>query len=408
MHGSGVKSLRTPTFGPMSLHEDFLSHLAQTSPYPIALDVIGAEGCHIFTRDGKRYLDLVAGLAVNNTGHRHPKVIAAIKDQCDRYLHVIPYGEFMQEPQTRYAAELASLLPPTLDNVYFVNSGTEAIEASLKLAKRVTGRTQLIGCRKSYHGATHGSLSLTDNTAKRYRNLPLLPDTDHITFNDPDDLERISEHTAAVVVEPIQGDAGVRVPEHTWLRALRQRCNDTGALLVFDEVQTGFGRTGKLFAFQHSGIVPDILVLGKALGGGLPMGAFVSSRARMDLLTRDPVLGHITTFGGHPLPCVAGLAALEVLLEEGLVNNAARMGTLFKQLLVHPRIKEVRGEGLMLAVDLGDADLVQQVVLGCLERGVLGFWFLSCPTAFRIAPPLVISEEQVREACAVILEVLGN
>lgn len=386
----------------------FREHLAQTSPYPIALYVTGAEGCFIHTRDGKRYLDLVAGLAVNNTGHRHPKVIAAIKDQCDRYLHVIPYGEFMQEPQTRYAAKLASLLPPGLDNVYFVNSGTEAIEAALKLAKRATGRTRLIGCRKSYHGATHGSLSLTDNTDKRYRNLPLLPDTEHITFNDPEDLALIGEDTAAVVVEPIQGDAGVRVPDPAWMRALRKRCNDTGALLVFDEVQTGFGRTGSLFAFQHSGIVPDILVLGKALGGGLPMGAFVSSRARMELLTHDPVLGHITTFGGHPLPCAAGHAALEVLLEEGLVDNAVRMGALFKQLLVHPRIREVRGEGLMLAVDLGDADRVQRTVMGCLQRGVLGFWFLSCPSAFRIAPPLTIGETEVREACGAILAELDQ
>lgn len=387
----------------MSLHEAFLTHLAQTSPHPLALDIVKAEGCYLFDRKGKRYLDLVAGLAVNNVGHRHPKVIAAIKDQCDRYLHVIPYGEFIQEPQVRFAEKLTSILPPSLDSVYFVNSGTEAIEASLKLAKRATGRTQLIGCRKSYHGSTHGSLSLTDNAHKRYRNLPLLPDTAHITFNSPDDLVMISDRTAAVVVEPIQGDAGVRIPERSWMLALRKRCDETGALLVFDEVQTGFGRTGKLFAFEQFGVVPDILVLGKALGGGLPMGAFISSRERMELLTHDPVLGHITTFGGHPLPCVAGLAALEVLLEERLTENAVRMGALFKELLVHPKIKEVRGEGLMLAVDLGDADLVQRVVLGCLEKGILGFWFLSCPTAFRIAPPLSLSEDQVHEACGHIL-----
>ncbi|MFN8350391.1 MAG: aspartate aminotransferase family protein [Flavobacteriales bacterium] len=391
-----------------TLHEHFLQHLAQTSPHPLALEIVKAEGCHLEDRSGRRYLDLVSGLAVTNVGHRHPKVIAAIKEQCDRFLHVIPYGEFIQEPQVRFAGKLTSLLPPALNCAYFVNSGTEAIEASVKLAKRVTGRIQLIGCRKSYHGSTHGSLSLTDNAKKRYRNLPLLPDTGHITFNAVEDLALITERTAAVVVEPVQGDAGVRVPDRYWMTALRQRCDAVGALLIFDEVQTGFGRTGRLFAFEHSGVVPDILVLGKALGGGLPMGAFISAREHMHLLTHDPVLGHITTFGGHPLPCVAGLAALEVLLEEQLIGNAQRMGALFKELLVHPRIKEVRGEGLMLAVDLGDADRVQQVVLGCLENGVLGFWFLSCPESFRIAPPLTISEAQVREACSTVLRELDR
>jgi len=387
----------------MSLNAPFLDHLAQTSPHPLALDIVRAEGCYLYDRAGKRYLDLVAGLAVNNVGHRHPQVVQAIKDQCDQYLHVIPYGEFIQEPQVRFAEKLTSLLPASLNSVYFVNSGTEAIEASLKLAKRITGRQQLIGCSKSYHGSTHGSLSLTDNTQKRYRNLPLLPDTEHIRFNVQADLELITDRTAAVVVEPIQGDAGVRIPDRSWMGALRARCDAMGALLVFDEVQTGFGRTGTLFAFEHFHVVPDILVLGKALGGGVPMGAFISSRERMRLLTHDPMLGHITTFGGHPLPCVAGLAALNALLEERMVANAVRMGALFKELLVHPAVLEVRGEGLMLAVDLGDADRVQRVVLGCLEKGVLGFWFLSCPTAFRIAPPLLISEAQVREACGVIL-----
>lgn len=381
----------------------FLRHLAQTSPHPLALDIVKAEGCLLHDRSGKTYLDLIAGLAVNNVGHRHPKVAQAIKDQCDRYLHVIPYGEFVQEPQVRFAEALTAQLPPSLNSVYFVNSGTEGIEGAIKLAKRITGRTRLIGCRKSYHGSTHGALSLTDNPKKRYRNLPLLPDTLHITFNDPEDLDLITEQAACVVVEPIQGDAGVRVPDVAWMKALHERCKAKGTMLVFDEVQTGFGRTGRLFAFEHFGAVPDILVLGKALGGGMPMGAFVSSRERMELLTHDPVLGHITTFGGHSIPCVAGHAALEVLLDEELSANAERMGALFKGLLVHPAIHEVRGRGLMLAVDLGDAERVQRVVMDCLAHGVLGFWFLSCPTAFRIAPPLVISEAQVREASAVIL-----
>lgn len=381
----------------------FDRHLAQTSPHPLALDIVHAEGCWLTDRQGKRYLDLVAGLAVNNVGHRHPAVVAAIKEQCDHYLHVIPYGEFIQEPQVLFAERLTRELPEGLDSVFFVNSGTEAIEASLKLAKRATGRTRLIGCRKSYHGSTHGSLSLTDNENKKYRNLPLLPDTDHIRYGNMDDLARIDQRAAAVVVEPIQGDAGVRIPSQQWMQALRERCTAMDALLIFDEVQTGFGRTGRLFAFEHSGVQPDILVLGKALGGGLPMGAMVSSRERMALFTNDPVLGHITTFGGHPLPCVAGHAALQALIDEDMVGNAQRMGELFKHKLRHPAIVEVRGTGLMLAVDLGDADRVQKVVHGCLNNGVLGFWFLSCPSAFRIAPPLTISEKEVEQACAIIL-----
>lgn len=387
-----------------ALHAAFYQHLAQTSPHPIALDIVGAEGCYLHTRDGARYLDLVAGLAVNNTGHRHPKVVEAIKDQVDRYLHVIPYGEFIQAPQVLFAERLAGLLPMGLDSLYFVNSGTEANEGAMKLAKRITGRTGLVACHKSYHGSTHGSLSITGNEEKKYRSRPLLPDVRFITFNDLADLRIIDHRTAAVVIEPIQGDAGVRVPDTEWIKALRARCTEVGAMLVFDEVQTGFGRTGKLFAFEHFGVVPDILVLGKALGGGMPMGAFVASSDHMQLLTNHPVLGHITTFGGHPLPCAAGLAALEVLLNEHLAENAAAMGALFKERLVHPAIREVRGMGLMLAVDLGDADKVQRVVHHCLDHGVLGFWFLSCPTAFRIAPPLTIDRPEVEMACLTILD----
>jgi len=390
------------------IRKAFLEHLGQTSPHPLALDIVHAEGCYLTDRNGKRYLDLVAGLAVNNTGHRHPAVVTAIKDQCDKYLHVIPYGEFIQEPQVRFAERLTALLPDGLDSVYFVNSGTEAIEGALKLAKRITGRTELIACHKSYHGSTHGSLSITGNETKKFRSRPLLPDVAFINFNKPSDLDLITERTAAVVVEPIQGDAGVRVPANNWVRALRDRCTEVGALLIFDEVQTGFGRTGKRFAMEHFGAVPDILVLGKALGGGLPMGAFISSREHMHLLTHDPVLGHITTFGGHPLPCVAGLAALNVLEAEDLVDNAERMGRLFKELLIHPAIKELRGLGLMLAVELEDKDKVQQVVLDCLDQGVLGFWFLSCPTAFRIAPPLTINAAEVHSACQFIIKALDR
>ncbi|MDQ3101163.1 MAG: aspartate aminotransferase family protein [Bacteroidota bacterium] len=387
-----------------SLKTNFLELLAQTSPYPLALDIIHAEGCILRTRDGTEYLDLIAGLAVNNVGHRHQKVIQAIKDQCDRYLHVIPYGEFIQEPQVRFAKAITAQLPASLNNVYFVNSGTEAIEGSLKLAKRITGRTHLAACHGSYHGSTHGSLSITGNEYKKFRNRPLLPGIEFIRFNNEEVLDLITDRFAAVVVEPIQGDAGVRVPREEWLQALRAKCDRTGTQLIFDEVQTGFGRTGSLFAFQKYQVIPDILVLGKALGGGMPMGAFISSKEKMDLFTHDPILGHITTFGGHPIPCVAGHAALEVLLEEDLVINATVMGALFKELLQHQQILEVRGEGLMLAVELGNADRVQKVVKGALENGVLGFWFLSCPTAFRIAPPLMISEDQVRLACSVLID----
>ncbi|MBL7964848.1 MAG: aspartate aminotransferase family protein [Flavobacteriales bacterium] len=392
----------------MSLLEAFKDRLAQTSPTPLALDIVQAEGCLLHDRSGRTYIDLVAGLAVCNVGHRHPAVVKAIKEQADRYLHVIPYGEFLQEPQVHYAERLTSMLPSSLNCVYFVNSGTEAIEAALKLAKRITGRTRLIACRKSYHGSTHGSLSITGNEEKKYRHRPLLPDVRFIRFNAMEDIILIDNETAAVVVEPVQGDAGVRVPDEAWLQALRERCDKTGAIMIFDEVQTGFGRTGRLFGMDHFGVVPDILVLGKALGGGLPMGAFVSSRERMQLLTHQPALGHITTFGGHPLVCAAGLAALEALTAEEMPAHATRMGALFKELLVHPLIKEVRGLGLMLAVELGDAQRVQRVVHDCLDHGVLGFWFLSCPTAFRIAPPLIISGSQVRQACATILAALSR
>ncbi|MEZ4806545.1 MAG: aspartate aminotransferase family protein [Flavobacteriales bacterium] len=390
----------------MDLQTAFRRDLAQTGPYPLALDIVGAEGCHLTDRNGARYLDLVAGLAVNNVGHRHPKVIAAIKEQCDRYLHVIPYGEFIQEPQVRFASALVQRLPNTLESVYFVNSGTEAIEGALKLAKRITGRPELVACQRSYHGSTHGSLSVTGNETKKDRSRPLLPGVRFIRFDVEADLELITTDSAAVIVEPVQGDAGVRVPREAWMQALRDRCDRTGTMLILDEVQTGFGRTGKLFAFEHFGVAPDILVLGKALGGGMPMGAFIASRERMALLTHDPILGHITTFGGHPLPCVAGHAALEALVEEDLVENAEHMGARFKAGLVHPRVREVRGLGLMLAVELDDAEAVRFVVHRCLANGVLGFWFLSCPTAFRIAPPLCITPAEVDHACGVIREAL--
>lgn len=377
--------------------------LAHTSPSPLGLSIVRAEGSYLYDKDGNRYLDLIAGLAVNNVGHAHPEVVAAIKEQVDSYLHVIPYGEFVQSAQVNYAEELVDNLPTGLHEVYFVNSGTEAIEAALKLAKRVTGRTKLVGFDKSYHGSTHGSLSITGNEKKRFRNRPLLPDTICIPFNDMDALKLIDDRTAAVVVEPIQGDAGVRIPSNEWMTALRLRAKEMGAMLIFDEVQTGFGRTGKLFAFEHFDIIPDILVLGKALGGGMPLGAFISSHERMNTLTYEPALGHITTFGGHPVSCAAGLAAFKILNRSGSVERSIEIGKRFRSRMSHPNIKDFRGIGSMMAIELDSPESVQKVVLGSLQKGVLGFWFLSCPEAFRLAPPLTITDSEIDHATQVIL-----
>jgi acetylornithine/succinyldiaminopimelate/putrescine aminotransferase len=382
--------------------------LAQTSPNPLGLRIKHAEGCYLIDADGKRYLDLVAGLAVNNIGYGNREVLDAIIAQAENYLHVIPYGEFTLQPQELFARMLTDLLPDSLEQVYFVNSGTEAVEGALKLAKRITGRTQLVGFDRSYHGSTHGSLSVTGNETKRFRNRPLLPDTMSIPFDSFDHLELITERTAAVIVEPVQGDAGVRIPASDWMLRLRERTEAVGAMLIFDEVQTGFGRTGKLFAFEHFGVVPDILVLGKALGGGMPMGAFISSADKMEMLSKDPVLGHITTFGGHPISCVAGSTALKVLTTNRLWERSGKISDLFKDRLKHDRIKEFRGIGAMMAVDLDSAEMVRDVVLGALDEGVLGFWFLSCPTAFRLAPPLTISNEEIDIACSTILKQLDR
>ena len=340
----------------------FSPHLAQTSPFPLGIEIARADGCYIFDTDGKRYLDLISGIAVTNIGHRHPHVIERIKAQLDLYQHVIPFGEFSQAPQNKLADKLASLLPDQLNCSYFVNSGTEANEAALKLAKRATGRYEIVSMKKSYHGATHGSLSVSGNEIKKQQFRPFLPGTTFIDFNDISQLDRINEKTAAVIVEPIQGDAGVRIPDANYLAALRSKCDATGALLIFDEIQTGMGRTGKLFAFEHYNVIPDIITIAKAFGGGMPIGAFISSKERMDLLTHDPILGHITTFGGHPVCCAAALANLEVLTErETWLSEVDSKGTLFKELLQHNQIKEVRQIGLMMAVELNSPDEVDKV-----------------------------------------------
>lgn len=380
----------------------FLKHIAQTSPFPLKIEVAKAKGSHIYDKQGKAYLDFISGIAVTNIGHRHPKVIRAIKSQLDDYLHVMAYGEFIQAPQNKLAAKLASVLPPSLSTSYFVNSGTEANEGALKLAKRITGRTGIISCRKSYHGSTHGSLSVSGNEVKKYAFRPLLPDVQFIDFNSMSDLALITEETACVIIEPIQGDAGVRIPDQAYLQALRKRCTEKGAMLIFDEVQTGFGRTGKLFAFEHFDIVPDILTIAKAMGGGMPIGAFISSPEHMSLLTHNPMLGHITTFGGHPVNCAAALANLEVILDEGLIDKVEEKGQLIEVLIAHSSIKEIRRKGLMFAIEFDNSERVQSIVETCIADGIITFWFLSCPESFRLAPPLNISEADLKKGCEII------
>lgn len=392
----------------MDPKEIFLKHVAQTSPFPLTIDVDYAEGSYIFDKDGKKYYDLISGIAVTNIGHRHPKVVQAIKDQVDKYLHVMAYGEFIQDAQNGLANELAKLLPPSLDCTYFVNSGTEAIEGALKLAKRVTGRTELISCHKSYHGSTHGSLSVSGNETKKYRYRPLIPDVKFIHFNKLVDLDTITEKTAAVLVEPIQGDAGVRIGTQEFHEALRKKCNETGAQLIYDEIQTGIGRTGKMFAFEHYGVVPDILALAKGLGGGMPIGAFISSYEKMNLLTHDPNLGHITTFGGHPVVCAAAWANLQAIQEENMLEQVEHKGQLLEEAIAHSAIKQIRRKGLMLAVEFENAELVQKIVHKCLEKGVITFWFLSCPESFRLAPPINISNEDILETGALIKKAISE
>lgn len=378
-----------------SASDIFLNHLAQTSPHPLKLEVSHAEGSYIFDQSGKKYYDLISGIAVSNIGHCHPKVVEAVKDQVDKYMHVMAYGEFIQAPQNQLAELLTKHLPSTLDSCYFVNSGTEANEGALKLAKRITGRTELIACNKSYHGSTHGSLSVSGNEVKKSAFRPLLPDVKFIDFNSTEDLGQITESTAAVIIEPIQGDAGVRIPEASYLQKLRDRCTETGAQLIFDEIQTGFGRTGKLFAFEHFNVTPDILTIAKAFGGGMPIGGFISSKEHMDLLTHSPMLGHITTFGGHPVNCAAAIANLRVIQEEGLLENVENKGQLLEAAIMHPSIKEIRRQGLMFAIEFDSPDTVQKIVLECLEKGIITFWFLSCPESFRLAPPINMSDEDL-------------
>ena len=394
------------------LRKAFLEHVGQTSPSPMMIEVARAEGVFFYTPSGKRYYDLVAGVSVSNVGHANPAVVRSVQEQAGRYMHIMVYGEMVERPQVEYAVRIASLLPDPLESVYFVNSGAEAVEGAMKLAKRCTGRTEIISMRRAYHGSTQGAMSLMGTPeGEEWKNAfrPLLPDVRSIEFNSFDELQCITGRTACVIAEPVQGEAGVRVPRPGYLEALRRRCDEVGALLVFDEIQTGLGRTGELFAMQKYGVVPDIVCLAKAFGGGMPLGAFIARHEIMDTLQSNPTLGHITTFGGHPVCCAAGLAALEYLLDHHVVEQVEAKGALYEELLQgHPAVREIRRSGLLLAVELGSSERLYRIMELFKQAGIMSDWFLFCDTAFRISPPLTISEEEVRDSARIILECLDR
>lgn len=388
----------------MSRNSEFIQKLGQTNQSPYLIDVDRAEGIYIYDKENKAYMDMIAGVAVSNVGHNHPKITQALKSQIDRHLHVMVYGEFIQDAQLAFAQRLVRLLPATLNTVYTVNSGTEANEAALKLAKRVTGRTELVSFRGSYHGSTHGSMSVSGNEVKKQAFRPLLPDVRFLQHNSIPDLEHITTKTAGVIIETIQGDAGVRVPNPEFLQALRKRCTEVGALLIFDEIQCGMGRAGKLFAFEHFNVIPDVLTLGKALGGGMPIGAVVSSHENLWEFTYNPMLGHITTFGGHPVVCASANAFLEIMETEIDFKEVERLGALLESIVgLSPEIKEIRRIGMMFAFDMESFERVEKVVKRCLEKGLISFWFLSHPYSFRLSPPLTITEDEIRKAGDIIL-----
>lgn len=386
----------------MTQRELFLRHVAQTSAAPIALEIVKAEGCTLYDAAGKQYIDLIGGISVANVGHRHPKVVEAVKKQADEYMHIMVYGEMVQSPQVQYAKLLTEYLPSSLNSVYFTNSGAEAVEGAMKLAKRITGRTQIIAFKNSYHGSTQGALSIIGDEYWRNAYRPLLPGIMHLEYNSFASLDYITEQTACVVAETIQAEAGIKAPDAEWMLALRKKCSDTGTLLVLDEIQAGFGRTGKLWGFEHFNIVPDILLLGKALGGGMPLGAFIADKQLMDAFTDNPVLGHITTFGGHPVCCAAGMAAMKALLDEGHIEKVKQKESLFLSLLKSEKIKAVRSFGLWLAIEFDSFETNKKVIDTCIKAGVLTDWFLFASNCLRISPPLVISEEQIEKACGVI------
>lgn len=385
----------------------FLQHVAQTSDFPLCLEIEKAEGMYMYGVDGKKYMDLISGISVSNLGHRHPNVINAVKEQLEKYTYLMVYGEFVQSPQVKLAQLLTQQLPSSLSSCYFVNSGSEANEGAMKLAKRYTGRKEIISFKNAYHGSTQGCLSVigSDDFKKPFE--PLLPNITQLEFNNESDLAKITTTTACVVVEPIMGEAGVVAPTNNFLQKLRNRCTETGTLLIFDEIQTGFGRTGKLFAFEHFSVVPDIITLAKAMGGGFPIGAFIASNEIMGSLKTNPILGHITTFGGHPVSCAAAFANLHTLLtHKELINSVATKEQLFKKLLVHAKIKEVRSFGLLIAVEFDSFETNKAIIDRCIENGVLTDWFLFNDNSLRIAPPLIITEQEIKMACKVILEAI--
>ncbi len=389
-------------------HDVFLRHVAQTSDHPLGLAIASAQGACLVLEDGRRVIDLISGIAVSSLGHGHPKVLKAIHEQVDRHLHVMVYGEFVVRSQVRFAELLASRLPDTLQVIYFVNSGTEANEGALKLAKKATGRRRLVAFERSYHGDTHGSLSVTGRAVYRDPFLPLLPEVTFLPFDDVPALEAIDDTTAAVIAEPIQGEGGIRVPSVAWMHRLRKRCNETGALLVFDEIQTGFGRTGSLFAFEQFGVVPDILTMAKAMGGGLPLGGFAASEIVMRTLRQNPPLSHVTTFGGHPVSCAAAHAALSVLLDEDLMARAKQIEERVRARLSHPLIREIRGRGAMLGMELENREVTAHAVRRCLEDGVLLGWTLHSDTLVRLAPPLNVPWDTLDDALGTILRALDQ
>ena len=388
----------------ISNRELFLNHVAQTSPAPIGLEIVKAKGCSMWDAEGKEYIDLISGFSVANIGHGNPQVIDAVAKQANDYMHLMVYGEIIQSPQVAYAKMLTDCLPASLNCVYFTNSGTEATEGALKLAKRFTGRSQIISFKNSYHGSTHGALSVMGDEYWRNAYRPLLPDVLHLNFNDEKSIGFITDKTACVITETIQAEAGVNAPSQSWMKALRKKCDDTETLLILDEIQVGFGRTGKLWAFEHFEIVPDILLLGKALGGGMPLGAFIADKKIMHTLTNNPVLGHISTFAGHPVCCAAGMAALKVLINGAYVNNVFEKEQLFLSLLIHSKIKSIRSRGLLMAVEFENFEQNHAIIKRCLSNGLITDWFLFGSRFMRIAPPLVISEEEIRKVCRLILQ----
>lgn len=392
----------------MTNRQLFLQHVAQTSDAPLALEIVKAAGTKMWDKDGKEYLDLISGVSVCNIGHSHPEVVQAVQKQAAQYMHLIVYGEFIESPQVQYAKALTEALPSSLNHVYFTNSGAEAVEGAMKLAKRFTGRTGIAAFKNSYHGSTQGALSILGDEYWRSAYRPLLPGIQHLRYNDHEELQRITPQTAAVFSETIQAEAGVIVPDKEWMQALRKRCTETGALLVLDEIQCGMGRNGSCWAFEQFDVIPDMLLLAKSLGGGMPLGAFIADKKVMRALTHQPELGHITTFGGHPVSCAAGLAAFSVLQKEGIIQTVFKKEALFRDLLKHPAIKAIRSRGLMLAIEFDSFEINKKVIDGCINNGLLSDWFLFAPECLRLAPPLIISEDEIKKACTIILKTIES